>query len=171
MLPKNIKICLKVFLFVILGNNIPTNLMAGNTNSQIGVNDIWNEYMGGRCYALNNNGHANDRHALMNAEACRLRARQSGTEITSFGNAANMNAAVAEAWQDIVNSNRARRHNGRQVEVGQIDNYFFASWSNQTNHQIRIFNSVRIVFQWNTSTHQYDLITAYPCGIVYHDEL
>ncbi len=65
-----------------------------STDPQTGVSLFWIVYYGGYTYTLNNNGHAIDRHALMNQEQCGIRARFSGRRATSFGRADHMNNAI-----------------------------------------------------------------------------
>ena len=54
---------------------------------------------------MRNNGHAIDRHCLMNEEQCRIRARLSKSRATSFNGVNNMNRAISEAWENAVNLN------------------------------------------------------------------
>ncbi len=61
---------------------------------QTGVSLFWIVNYGGYTYTLQNNGHAIDRHALMNQEQCGIRARFSRSRATSFGRADRMNNAI-----------------------------------------------------------------------------
>lgn len=130
--------------------------------------DSWDEPaapLGRKGYVLNNSGHAVDRHSVMSAEQCAIRARlMQKCRITSYKDLDDLNTAVQDGLHHLVRENVM--NSSYNVSGIYQTRQFRVNWGNRNSQWgeadcRHIMICCEYINQTDTR-YNYNLITAYP---------